>query len=220
MSYQTIIENILATQNNTQLADVVIDAVNNHVGQRYDEKKDEIRNFMLFHNSNIEERVKACLRFLEGKLEVKPTSTFDYTKGVVAGYFGSNNSTQSICHLLIGVANLSGVLITVVENKVTGLRQIHKAVGVLISEDAKAQVTFQLTGGVRMVSTHPEILPLYQTLVKLSNHEPLVEVTEDPFKTVEYRTARYKGFWEEGKTLKAIQEAYMESTKPKVEPVV
>lgn len=218
MTYQTILDNILASSDNTQLAGVVIDAVNNHVGVRYDEKNDEIRNFMLFHASNIEERIKACLRFLEKKLEVQPTSRFDYSKGVVAGYFGSNNSTQSICHLLIGVANLSGILITIVENKVTGHRVIHKAVGVLISEDAKAQVTEQLTGGVKMVSTHPEILLLYNTLKKLSNHEPLVEVVNDPLKTVGYRTALYKGFWEEGKTLKEIQDAYIENSKPKIEP--
>lgn len=220
MSFKDKLDSIMATTDHDTLAKVVVDMVEELVPLQGENDTMSIRNFMLSHNTPIELRIESALKHLGTKLEVQPESKFDFSKGVAFGYYGTNNSAGAVAHLIVGVPNLSGVLITVVIDRVLGTTLIHKAVGTLIAAHAKAQIDHDGLSDVVQVSTHKKIMVLYSNLDKLMRDALINEPEEDPFDNPAYTNAVYKGYWEQGLTLKQIQAKYIADNKPADTPPV
>lgn len=210
MSYQDNLATIKATTDVTGLATAVFDIVDNLSSTQDADMTKQVHNFMLHHNSTIELRIESAMKFLGGKRDTQPTSKYDYTKGVVFGYYSSRSRQGGdIAHLLLGVPGLCAILIVAIRNNLTNELYIHKAVRTLIAGHARAQVKGSELSDVKVATRHKIIMEMYDELTTLTNDGSIDTRPVDPLDTPEYTKAVYQGYWHENKTLKEINEAYL-----------
>lgn len=219
MSYQDNLASIRATTDVDSLATAVFEIVDNLNTVQDAEMTRQVHNFMLHHNSTIELRIESAMKFLGGKREIQPTSKYDFTKGVVFGYYSSRSRQGGdIAHLLLGVPGLCAILIVAVRNNVTNKTYIHKAVRTFIAGHARAQVNGSGLSDVKVGTRHKIIMEMYEELDTLSKDGSIDTRPVDPLDNPEYTKAVYQGYWHEGKTLKEINEAYLANTSTPTEP--
>lgn len=216
MTYNDTLTAVLATTEHDALANLVYDTVVTLEQEQDPTLTKEAQNFMLHHNSTIELRIETILKHLGGKLEVQPDSKYDFTKGVICGYFGARSSSGGVAHLVMGVPGLCGILITVVKDGARNSTLIHKAVRTLIAGHVKSQVQHIGLSEVTATSRYPHIIELYTQMQTIADDGSIDERPVDPLDNPEYTEAVYQGYWHQGKTLKEIQEAYLAKDKPPV----
>lgn len=210
MQYQQVLDRLNLPTDEQSLATEIGSLIEEMVGSQQNNVQNSLRDFILHHQSPIGLRISSALKYLAQFLEEKPTSPTDY-KGVVEAFYTRNSNHIAEGFLLIGAPNVQGILFCIQEDRVKNTTTIRRVVSEIIDPIAKSVLTAQVGHDTKSFISFSNVTTALSQLEKLMTHKPLVEVEKDIFDKPEYTQALYKGFWQEGKSLKDIQSQYKTS---------
>lgn len=197
MDYQAIVDQLKSVSDENSLVDKVHELTEQLMSKQTYPITTQYRNYMLFSESSVEDRIIALSRHLD-KGDKKPIAKWNEV-GVMGAFRSQDNSDQTISHLLVGIPNMHSVYIVVMTNNKTNLKAFHTAIGVWTRHDFTT-LGVPYSDKVNRVSDFLNVKDVLDVLDKVGKGEEVYKTEVPPQKTAESARERFIQKWGQGET--------------------